>query len=78
VRDYTPEYESFRADALAVVSAAAVAIAIMGFWKEPWFVGPVALVVALAGYFLSPRARGGTVLAVLVITLVAVVARLLF
>ncbi len=75
MRDYTPEYESFKDDALAVLNATAVVIAVTGFWWKPVFSGPIALVVALIAYALSPRSRGGTIIAVLVITLVAVLGR---
>jgi hypothetical protein len=75
VRDYTPEYETFREDAMAVLSGAAVTIAVAGFWAKPIFMGPIALVVALIGYFLTPRSKGGTLVAVLVITLLAVLGR---
>jgi hypothetical protein len=75
VRDYTPEYESFQEDALAVLNAAAVVVAVSGFWWKPLFAGPIALVVALLAYAMSPRSRGGTIVAVLVITLVALLGR---
>jgi hypothetical protein len=75
LRDYTPEYESFKDDALAVLNASAIVIAVTGFWSKPIFAGPIALVVALIAYALSPRSRGGTIIAVLVITLAAVLGR---
>jgi hypothetical protein len=71
VRDYTPEYESYRDDAIAVINGAAIAVAVLGIWTKPVFTGPIALVLALMGYFLSPRARGGTILAVCLITVLA-------
>jgi len=71
VRDYTPEYESYRDDAIAVINGAAIAVAVLGIWTKPVFTGPIALVLALTGYFLSPRARGGTILAVCLITVLA-------
>jgi hypothetical protein len=75
VREYTPEYETFRDDAMAVLSGAAVTIAVAGFWAKPVFMGPIALLVALFGYFLTPRSKGGTIVAVIVITLVALLGR---
>jgi hypothetical protein len=39
------------------------------------FLGPVALVVALLAYFLNPASKGKTIIAVIVITLLAVLAR---
>jgi hypothetical protein len=75
VREYSPEYESFKDDALAVLSGAAVVIATVGFWSKPLFMGPIALAVALLAYLLSPRSRGGTIVAVLVLTLLAILGR---
>lgn len=75
MRDYTPEYESFRDDALAVLNASAVVVAVSGFWWKPVFAGPIALVVALLAYAMSPRSKGGTIVAVLVVTLVALLGR---
>jgi hypothetical protein len=75
VREYTPEYETFRDDALAVLNGAAVTVAVAGFWAKPVFLGPVALVVALLAYFLNPASKGKTIIAVIVITLLAVLAR---
>jgi hypothetical protein len=75
VRDYTPEYESFQDDALAVLSGAAVTVAVTGFWWKPVYAGPIALAIALIAYFLTPRARGGTIIAVAVITLLAMLGR---
>jgi hypothetical protein len=71
VRDYTPEYESFRDDAVAIINGSAIVIAVMGTWTRPLYMGPVALVVAVVGYFLSPRSRGGTIVAVILITFFA-------
>jgi hypothetical protein len=39
------------------------------------YAGPIALAIALIAYFLTPRARGGTIIAVIVITLVAMLGR---
>jgi apolipoprotein N-acyltransferase len=78
LREYTPELESFREDALAVLNGAAVTMAVAGFWWKPVFSGPVALVVALLAYAMSPRSKGGTIVAVLVVTLVALLTRWLF
>jgi hypothetical protein len=75
VREYTPEYQSFRDDAIAILNGAAVTVAIAGFWSKPVFLGPIALAIAVIGYFLSPRSRGGTIIAVIVITILAVLGR---
>jgi len=74
-REYTPEYESFRDDALAILNGAAIVVAITGFWTKPVFMGPIALAIALLGFLLSPRAKGGTIIAVIVITLAAILTR---
>ena len=71
MRDYTPEYESYRDDAVAIINGAAIAVAVLGVWTKPVFTGPIALVIAIWGYFLSPKARGGTILAVCLITVFA-------
>ena len=39
MRDYTPEYESFRDDAVAVLNGAAVTVAVIGFWAKPVYTG---------------------------------------
>ena len=78
MREYTPEYESFKDDAVAVLNGAAVVIAVTGFWTKPLFMGPIALAVAVFGYFLSPRAKGGTIMAVIVLTILAVITRWLW
>jgi hypothetical protein len=75
VREYTPEYESFRDDAIAVLNGAAITVAVCGFWAKPVFMGPIALVVALFGFVLEPRAKGNTIIAVLVITIAAMLGR---
>jgi hypothetical protein len=74
MRDYTPEYESFRDDAVAILGGAAIAIATIGTWSRPILMGPLAFVVALIAYALSPRAKGGTVVAVVLITLLGLLA----
>jgi len=71
VRDYTPEYESYKDDAVAIINGAAIAVAVLGVWTKPVFTGPIALVLALIGYFLTPKSRGGTILAVCLITVFA-------
>ncbi len=71
MRDYTPEFESYRDDAVAIINGAAVAVAVVGVWTKPVFTGPIALVLAVIGYFLTPKARGGTILAVCLITVFA-------
>lgn len=72
MRDYTPEYESFRDDAVAVINALAVVIAVVGWWTRPIYMGMLALIIALFGYFLNPRSRGGHILAVCIITVLAI------
>jgi lipopolysaccharide export LptBFGC system permease protein LptF len=72
VRDYTPEYESFRDDAVAVINGLAVVIALAGTWTRPIYMGIIGLLVALFGYFLNPRSKGGHILAVILITVFAV------
>jgi len=71
VRDYTPEYESFRDDAVAVINGIAIVVALAGTWTRPIFMGMIGLVIALFGYFLNPRSRGGHILAVVLITIFA-------
>jgi hypothetical protein len=71
LRDYTPEQESFREQAIAVLNGVAITIAVIGTWTRPAFMGAIALLVAVLTYFMDSRSRGGTVLAVCVITLVA-------
>lgn len=71
MRDYTPEFESYRDDAVAIINGAAIAVAVVGVWTKPVFTGPIALVLAVIGYFLTPKARGGTILAVCLITVFA-------
>jgi hypothetical protein len=71
LRDYTPEVESFRDDAVAIVNASAVVVALMGLWTQPILMEPLALVIAAVGYVLSPRSRGGTVGAVFIIALIS-------
>ena len=75
MRDYTPEYESFRDDAVAVLGGAAVTMAVAGFWWKPVYSGPIAAAVAVIAWQLSPRSKGGTIIAVAVITLIAMIAR---
>ena len=58
MRDYTPEYESYRDDAVAIINGAAIAVAVLGVWTKPVFTGPIALVFAICGYFLSPKRAG--------------------
>jgi uncharacterized membrane protein len=72
VRDYTPEYESFRDDAVAVINGIAVVIALAGTWTRPIYMGIIGLIVALFGYFLNPRSKGGHILAVILITIFAI------
>jgi hypothetical protein len=72
VRDYTPEYESFRDDAVAVINGLAIVIALVGTWTRPIYMGMIGLVVALFGYFMNPRSKGGHILAVVLITIFAI------
>jgi hypothetical protein len=72
VRDYTPEYESFRDDAVAVINGLAIVFAVVGTWTRPLYMGVIGLLVALFGYFLNPRAKGGHILAVCLITVFAI------
>jgi hypothetical protein len=72
VRDYTPEYESFRDDAVAVINGLAIMIAVVGTWTRPIYMGILALAVALMGYLLNPRSKGGHILAVCLITVFAI------
>ena len=75
MREYTPEYESFREDALAVLNGAAVTVAVAGFWAKPVYLGPLALLVALLAYFMTPNSKGKSIVAVIVITLLALLVR---
>jgi hypothetical protein len=75
LREYTPEYESFRQDALAVLNGAAVTVAVAGFWAKPVYLGPLALLVALLAYFMTPASKGKSIIAVIVITLLALLVR---
>ena len=75
MRDYTPEYESFRDDAVAVLGGTAVTLAVSGFWWKPVYAGALGLVVALIAWYLSPRSKGGTIIAVGVLTILAMVTR---
>jgi hypothetical protein len=72
VRDYTPEYESFRDDAVAVINGLAVVVALAGTWTRPIYMGMIGAVIALFGYLLDPRSKGGHILAVVLITIFAI------
>jgi hypothetical protein len=72
VRDYTPEYESFRDDAVALINALAIVLAVAATWTRPLYMGVAGLLVAMAGYLLDPRSRGGHILAVCLITIFAI------
>jgi hypothetical protein len=72
MREYYPEQESFRDDAVAVINAGAIVIAVAGTWTRPIFMGIIALLVAVIGYFMSPKSRGGHIIAVCLITLFAI------
>jgi hypothetical protein len=74
-QDYYPEPETFKDDAIAILNGAAVTIAVVGFWNKPLFMGPIALLVAVFGFALSPRARGGTIMAVIILTILAILVR---
>ena len=71
----TPEYESYKDDALAVLNGVAFTIALMGVWTKPLYTGRIALILALFGYFLSPRGKGGMIIAVIVTTIAALLIR---
>ena len=75
MREYTPEYESFRDDALGVLNGSAVTVAVAGFWAKPVYLGPLALLVALLAYFMTPNSKGRSIIAVIVITLLALLVR---
>ena len=75
MREYTPEYESFRDDALAVLNGAAVTVAVAGFWGKPVYLGPLALLAALLAYFMTPTSKGRSIVAVILITLLALLVR---
>ena len=68
----TTEYESFRDDAVAIINGAAVTVSVMAFWTRPAYMAILALVIAVIGYFLTPRSRGGTILAVFIISMIAI------
>jgi hypothetical protein len=70
----TGEFESFRDDAVAVINGSAVAVTVMAFWTRPVFMVIIGLVVAVIGYFLNPRSKGGSILAVFVIGMIALLA----
>jgi hypothetical protein len=72
MREYTPETESFRDDAVAIINAGAIVIAVAGTWTRPIYMGIIALLVAFFGYFMSPRSRGGHIIAVCLITVFAI------
>jgi len=55
-----PEYESYKDDAIAVLNGLAFTIA---------------LVLAVFGYFLSPRGKGGMIIAVIITTIAALLIR---
>jgi hypothetical protein len=71
----TPEYESYKDDAIAVLNGVAFTIALMGVWTKPLYTGPIALLLAVFGYFLSPRGKGGMIIAVIVTTIAALLIR---
>jgi hypothetical protein len=71
----TPEYESYKDDALAVLNGVAFTIAVMGVWTKPLYTGPIALALAVFGYFLSPTGKGGMILAVIITTIAALLIR---
>ena len=75
MRDYTPEYETYRDDAIAVLNGTAVVLAVTGVWFQPILMGAAGLATALLAYFLSPRSKGRTVAWVIMITVFAVVIR---
>ena len=72
MREYVPEHESFREDAVAVINASAIVVAVAGTWTRPIYMGIIALAIAVFGYFMTPRSKGGHILAVCLITLFAI------
>ena len=53
VRDYTPEYESFRDDAVAVINGLAIMFAVVGTWPDHRLRDPGDVVVAGQGRLLG-------------------------
>jgi hypothetical protein len=78
VRDYTPEVESTKDDAIAILNGAAVVAAVTGIWTKPLLLGIVGLAVAVVAYFLEPRSKGRTIVAVILITIFGMLARWAF
>lgn len=76
-QDHNPETESFRDDAVAVLNACAIALAVMGAWTNPVLLGITALAVAVLTYPMSSRNRGGTIMTVLIATFVILLLRYL-
>ena len=71
----TPEYESYKQDAIAVLNGVAFTIALMGVWTKPLYTGPIALLLAVFGYFMSPTGRGSMIIVVIVTTIAALLIR---
>ena len=65
------EVESFRDDAVAIINGSAVTVAVISFWSRPAYMIIIALVVAVIGYFMAPRSKGGTVMAVFILGLIS-------
>ena len=77
-REYTPEAESTRDDAIAVLNACSVVIAVTGIWTKPILLGMVALAVAVIAYFLQPQSKGRTIVAVILVTVIGMLLRWAF
>jgi hypothetical protein len=77
-REYTPEVESTRDDAVAVLNACAVVVAVTGVWTKPILLGMVALAVAVIAYFLQPHSKGRTIVAVILVTIIGMLLRWAF
>ena len=73
--EYHPETESFRDDAVAILNGCAIAVTIMGAWTNPVLLGIAGLAVAVLTYPMSSRNRGGTILAVLILTFAIILLR---
>ncbi|HLK42602.1 MAG TPA: hypothetical protein VKV34_04620 [Thermoleophilia bacterium] len=73
--EYQLETESFKDDAVAVLNGCAIALTVMGAWTSPILLGIAGLAVAVLTYPMSSRNRGGTILAVLILTFAIILLR---
>lgn len=67
-QDHHPETETFRDDAVAILNGCAIAVTVIGAWTNPVLLGIVGLAVAVLTFPMSERNRGGTIIAVLILT----------